>query len=50
MTNVFLVMFFGTALVIGIYWTWVLLRTEMAGPPKAAPDTYDFGFGKGPKP
>ncbi len=50
MTNVFLVIFFGTALAIGIYWTWVLLRVEMAGREKAEPDAYDFGFGKGPKP
>jgi hypothetical protein len=44
MTNIFIMIFFGVALVIGIYFTWILLRNEMAGRPKR-PDTYDFGFG-----
>jgi hypothetical protein len=44
MTNIFIMIFFGVALVIGIYFTWILLRNEMAGSPKR-PDTYDFGFG-----
>jgi hypothetical protein len=50
MTGVFIVIFFGIALVIGIYFLWVLLRKEMEGKPKAPPDTYDFGFGTGSKP
>ena len=45
---IFLTAFFGVALVIGIYFTWVLLRNEMAGRPKPKPDTYDFGFGPTP--
>lgn len=45
MTNIFIMIFFGVALVIGVYFTWVLLRKEMAGRPKLPPDTYDFGFG-----
>jgi hypothetical protein len=44
MTNIFIMIFFGVALVIGVYFTWILLRNEMAGRPKR-PDTYDFGFG-----
>ena len=31
MTNIFIMIFFGVALVIGIYFTWILLRNEMAG-------------------
>jgi hypothetical protein len=50
MTGVFIVVFFGIALVIGIYFLWILLRTEMEGRPKPPPDTYDFGFGTGGKP
>jgi hypothetical protein len=46
-TNIFILIFFGIALVIGIYFTWVLLRNEMAGRPKSPPDSYDFGFGPG---
>lgn len=45
MTNIFIMIFFGVALVIGIYFTWILLRNEMAGRPRAPPDSYDFGFG-----
>jgi hypothetical protein len=45
MTNIFIMIFFGVALVIGLYFTWVLLRNEMAGHPKPPPDAYDFGFG-----
>jgi hypothetical protein len=45
MTNIFIMIFFGIALVIGVYFTWILLRNEMAGRPKPPPDTYDFGFG-----
>ncbi|HZD77091.1 MAG TPA: hypothetical protein VE218_08805 [Acidobacteriaceae bacterium] len=45
MTNIFILIFFGIALVIGIYFTWILLRNEMAGRPKPPPDPYDFGFG-----
>ncbi|MCU1312287.1 MAG: hypothetical protein JWM54_44 [Acidobacteriaceae bacterium] len=50
MTGVFIVLFFGIAFVIGIYFLWVLLRKEMEGRPKPPPDTYDFGFGTGSKP
>jgi hypothetical protein len=52
MTNIVIMIFFGIALVISLYFTWVLLRKEMAGRPKLPPDTYDFGFGPpqpGPK-
>ena len=42
--NVFLLIFFGAAIVIGFWFTWVLLRNEMRGRPKP-PDSYDFGFG-----
>ncbi len=45
MTDWLIVIFFGVALLIGIYFTWVLLRAEMAGPPKAPPDADDYGFG-----
>jgi hypothetical protein len=45
MTNIFIMIFFGIALVIGVYFTWVLLRNEMAGRPKPPADPYDFGFG-----
>jgi hypothetical protein len=45
LTNIFIMIFFGVALVIGVYFTWILLRNEMAGRPKPPPDTYDFGFG-----
>jgi hypothetical protein len=50
MTGVLIVVFFGIALVIGIYFLWVLLRKEMEGRPKPPPDTYDFGFGTGKPP
>jgi hypothetical protein len=43
-TDILIGIFFGAALVVGVYFTWVLLRKEMAGRPKT-PDTYDFGFG-----
>ena len=45
MANIFILIFFGVALVIGLYFAWILLRKEMAGRPKLPPDTYDFGFG-----
>ena len=45
MTNIFIMIFFGVALIVGVYFTWVLLANEMAGPPKSPPDPYDFGFG-----
>jgi hypothetical protein len=45
MTNIFIMIFFGIALVIGVYFTWLLLRNEMAGRPKPPADPYDFGFG-----
>jgi hypothetical protein len=45
MTNIFIMIFFGVALVIGVYFTWILLCNEMAGRPKPPPDSYDFGFG-----
>jgi hypothetical protein len=44
-TDLFIMIFFGIALVIGIYFMWVLLRNEMRGRPKPPPDSYDFGFG-----
>jgi hypothetical protein len=44
-TDLFIMIFFGIALVIGLYFMWVLLRNEMRGRPKPPPDTYDFGFG-----
>ena len=44
-TNLLIMIFFGIALVIGVYFTWLLLRNEMRGRPKPPPDTYDFGFG-----
>lgn len=44
-TNLMILIFFGIALVIGVYFMWVLLRNEMHGRPKPPPDTYDFGFG-----
>jgi hypothetical protein len=44
-TDILIAIFFGAALAIGIYFTWVLLRSEMRGRPKPPPDTYDFGFG-----
>jgi hypothetical protein len=50
MTGILIVVFFGIALIIGIYFLWVLLRREMEGRPKPPPDPYDFGFGTGSKP
>ncbi len=44
-TNLLIMIFFGIALVIGVYFMWVLLRNEMRGRPKPPPDTYDYGFG-----
>jgi hypothetical protein len=44
-TDLMIMIFFGIALVIGVYFMWVLLRSEMRGRPKPPPDTYDFGFG-----
>jgi hypothetical protein len=44
-TDIFIMIFFGIAMVIGTYFAWVLLRKEMLGRPKLPPDTYDFGFG-----
>jgi hypothetical protein len=52
MTDLFILIFFGIALVIGTYFAWILLRKEMLGRPKLPPDSYDFGFGPsqpGPK-
>ncbi|HEY2001059.1 MAG TPA: hypothetical protein VGG80_02015 [Acidobacteriaceae bacterium] len=43
--NIFIMIFFGIALIIGVYFGWVLLRNEMIGRPKPPPDPYDFGFG-----
>ena len=43
-TDILIGIFFGAALDVGVYFTWVLLRKEMAGRPKT-PDTYDLGFG-----
>ena len=43
-TDILIGIFFGAALAIGIYFTWVLLRKEMAGRQKIR-DNYDFGFG-----
>jgi hypothetical protein len=48
MTNIYIMIFFGIALVIGTYFAWVLLRREMKGRPKLPPDPYDFGFGPPP--
>ncbi len=45
MTNWLIIAFFGVALVIGIYFTWILLRTEMNGTPRRPPTDDDFGFG-----
>ena len=45
MTDVLIMIFFGVALLIGIYFTWILLRNEVEGRPRSKPDTYDFGFG-----
>jgi hypothetical protein len=44
-TDLLIVIFFGIALVIGIYFMWVLLRNEMRGRSKPPRDNYDFGFG-----
>jgi hypothetical protein len=43
--NLFLLIFFGVAIVVGVWFGWVLLRNEMRGRPKPPPDPYDFGFG-----
>jgi hypothetical protein len=48
MTNIYIMIFFGMALIIGTYFAWVLLRKEMKGRPKLPPDPYDFGFGPPP--
>ena len=45
MTDVFIIIFFGVALLVGIYFTFVLLKNEMAGRPRPKPDAFDFGFG-----
>jgi hypothetical protein len=45
MTDIYIVIFFGVALIVSIYFLWILLRFEMAGRPKPGPDLYDFGFG-----
>lgn len=47
MTDVFIIIFFGIALAIGIYFTLLLLWNEMAGRPRK-PDLDDFGFGPHP--
>ena len=39
MTDIYIIMiFFGVALIIGIYFSWMLLRNEMAGRPKRGPN------------
>ena len=43
-TDILIGIFFGTALVIGIYFTWVLLRKEMAGRQKIR-DNFVYGYG-----
>jgi hypothetical protein len=48
LTDIYIMIFFGVALIIGIYFTWILLRNEMAGRPKPGLDLYDFGFGTSP--
>jgi hypothetical protein len=50
MNACFLAIFFGSALVIGIYFVWVLFRAEMDGKPKAPPVDDDFGFAPAPTP
>lgn len=44
MTDWLIILFFGCALVIGVYFTWVLLKVEMDGRPKPPPTGDDFGF------
>jgi hypothetical protein len=44
MTNWLIVIFFGAALAVGIYFTWVLLRIEMRGKPLPPDPGDDFGF------
>ena len=44
MTNWLIILFFGFALAIGIYFTCILLRVEMYGKPKPPPVGDDFGF------
>jgi len=44
-TKLLLLIFFGVALVIGVYFTWILLRKEMDGKPEEPEDPYDYGFG-----
>jgi hypothetical protein len=44
MTNWLIFIFFGVALLIGIYFTWILLRIEMRGKPKPPDPGDDFGF------
>ena len=45
LTDSYIITSFGVALIISIYFTWILLRNEMAGRPKPGADLYDFGFG-----
>ncbi len=48
MTDWLIILFFGIALVIGIYFTWVLLRVEMRGKPRPPDPDDDFGFAPHP--
>ncbi len=48
MTNWLIILFFGSALIIGIYFTWILLKAEMDGKPKPPPVDDDFGFAPPP--
>ncbi len=45
MTDVFIIIFFGVALLIGIWYTLLLLQNEMAGRKRVQSEEYDFGFG-----
>ena len=44
MTDWLIVIFFGVALIVGIYFTWVLLRIEMRGKPAPPDPGDDYGF------
>ncbi|MGI8770590.1 MAG: hypothetical protein ACR2JE_04070 [Acidobacteriaceae bacterium] len=48
MTDWLIILFFGVALLIGIYFTWVLLRIEMRGKPRPLDPGDDFGFAPRP--
>ena len=45
MTSALIIIFFGVALLIGVWFTLLLLQKEMAGKPRPQPDEYDYGFG-----